>query len=372
MKRISRTHIVVAITGLIGLVFPDLVCAEETNNFKARDGLLLESTWDLPAGVALEDSKRIIILVHGSGSHSMDADLTVVTAGKRPNLFFKTVGEALSHGGFSVFRYHKRPYQLARKIKEDASQAKSDFASSYRDNPVRFHINDLLDAVQHVRQQCPKAAIYLLGHSEGTYTALQAMNESTLVDGVGLIGFAQYSTDLLLFEQMVNRPLIGIRRLDSDTNESLSDSELNDGSQIAGALSAQKGLLDQNGDGQISWQEIQAANLANLMVNDIGKAFREEEARLPRASDIVLASTKPVVFFQGMLDNQTPAYHALALQLLAKQTKRSKHLDFHFFPGLGHALDARREFTDLEFDLIDEQALATIVEVLQGKFPAAQ
>ncbi len=372
MKPMSRIHLVIATLGLYGLVCLGFVSAQEDKSFTARDGLRLESTWDLPTGVALAESKRVIILVHGSGSHSMDADLTIVTAGKRPNMFFKTLGGALSHGGFSVFRYHKRPYQLAQNVAQDPAQAKSDLVSSYRDNPLRFHINDVLDAVQHVRQQCPTATIYLLGHSEGTYAALQAMNESALVEGVGLIGFAQYSTDLLLFEQTVNRPLINLRRLDSDTNGALSDNELKDNSKIAVALLAQKGMLDQDADDQISWSEIQAAYLANLMANDIARAFRQEEARLPRASDIALASTKPIVFFQGMLDNQTPAYHALALQLLSKQMNRNKLLQFHFFQGLGHALDARREFADLEFDVIDEQALAKIVEVLQRQFPSGQ
>lgn len=302
----------------------------------------------------------------------MDADLTTVTTGQRPNLFFKTLGEALAQGGFSVFRYHKRPFQLAQDVSPEAAQAKADFVKSYRRNPVRFHIHDVLDAAQYARERCPKAAIYLLGHSEGTYTALQAMNESELVGGVGLIGFAQYSTDLLLFEQTVNRPLIDLRRLDVDNNDALSDAELQGNGQLAGALAAQKSVLDQNVDGQIAWQEIQAASVANLMAHDIAGAFREEEARLPRASAIALASTKPVVFFQGMLDNQTPAYHALAVQMLASQMKRSEYLKFHFFEGLGHALDARKEFTDLQFDLIDGQALATIVEVLQQQFPPAQ
>ena len=96
--------------------------------------------------------------------------------------------------------------------------------------------------------------------------------------------------------------------------------------------------------------------------------LRVQEASAPRSADILRDTTIKVAFFQGLLDNQTPAYNAKSVELVAKQVWRKSNFRFTYFPGLGHALDARDDYEDIKYDTIDPDAKATLVKELTNFF----
>lgn len=358
---------------LFGVLVP-LFAGDETRaqrlTFTTPDGLQIEATVDVPDTQVGSAVKRVVILVHGSGSHSMDADLTAVTREQKPNLFFRTLGARLARQGFAVFRYNKRNFQLT-KYSTSGNPGPAEIeqlTEAYRENPLKFHVADVLAAVDAAESRFPDAQIFLLGHSEGTYVALQAARQSYDVQGVALIGFAEYSTSTLAFEQAVYRPMAEFRGLDSDHDGRLDSEELSAESTLAASLSASLSTVDQDADQAISLDEFKAANFANLLVSDVFAAFRRQEGLYPRSSDIIRDADYPVLIFQGMLDNQTPAYHALALQLLLRQLDADADVHFCFFEGLGHALDPREGYSDLQFDVIDEDALETVANSMDAHF----
>ena len=63
-----------------------------------------------------------------------------------------------------------------------------------------------------------------------------------------------------------------------------------------------------------------------------------------------------VVLFQGMLDNQPPAYNAKELELAAKTVRKKPSFRFHYFDELGHALDHRSGYSDLTYGVLDPEA----------------
>ena len=337
---------------------------------KLDDGMTLDAVLDLPPGLSeLSDARRVIILVHGSGAHSMDADLTVVTKDREPNLFFKTIGSAIAEQGFVVVRYNKRNYQLGLWMKDDSKreQARS-LATEFGQNPLKYFVEDLKSVYAQAKQSCPQAEFYFLGHSEGCYTALQAAHELKTISGVALIGYSEYSVERLMFTQTVYRPLFDFMRLDQNGDGELDAEELAADDPFAKAFAASLQIVDMDRNGRISRTEMQATNLANLFVNDLAAPFRKQEANYPRLVDILKSAQHKTAFFQGMLDNQTPAYYALAVRLLFSQLGKDKNMRFEFFDGLGHALDPRERYEDTVYRPIDPAALKKMVNVLNEFF----
>lgn len=298
----------------------------------------------------------------------MDQDLSPITKNQKPNLFFKELSDSLTDSGFHVFRYNKRNFQLQSQIQKDPNVAKGPFAQAYRGNPMRFLVSDVLDAVHYCQDLHPQANIHLIGHSEGVYVALQAAHQEKAIKGVGLIGFSIYNTDMLVFEQTVYRPLGDFHLLDSDQNQRLDQTELSKESPMAAALSKSLKQLDHNGDGQLSMPEYMAAHFSNLLVIDQFSYTRQQEAQYPRIAEILKEASFKVAIFQGLLDNQTPAYHAMAMEMLLKQTGKIQNKRFHYFPDLGHALDKRKNYYDLTYDTIASSAKVKLVEVLDSFF----
>lgn len=226
----------------------------------------------------------------------------------------------------------------------------------------------MLSIVATAQKKFPNSEVYLLGHSEGTYGSLQVAKQNNAIAGVALIGFAEYLTDTLAYAQTVYRPLHNFDELDKNVDGQLDDQELSVDVQLAKSLKLQRKLLDNNKDGDISRAEFQAANFANLLVQDTFGPFRKQEAEYPRVAEILKSTDKKIAFFQGMLDNQTPAFHTMAFDLLLTQMGKTNQMQFNYFPGLGHALDPRENYQDVMFSPIDQAALTKLTNSLDQFF----
>lgn len=341
---------------------------EEPFPIVASDGFEMDGLVSLPAHDGNTHVERVVILLHGSGPQSMDEDLTAVTKDGEQNLFFKELSDTLSAAGFAVVRYHKRSYQANVRAQEDPAYARSETLQAFAANPLKYFVEDAAQAVRQARERFPDARIYLLGHSQGSYIALQVAHTSGDVAGLALIGFSLSSTDVLIFEQTVYRPLSLFDELDTDGNGTLSGVELSVDDPVATSLRGQLAVVDLDANGAIERLELQAGNLSNLMLRDIAGVMRMQEAAYPRPAEILAGMTVPVVFFQGLWDNQTPAYHAKAVELVARHVWGKQNFRFFYFPDLGHALDARTGYGDLQFSTIHQKAKASVARELAAIF----
>ncbi len=324
----------------------------------------------IEASGPLADQERAVVLVHGSGAQSMDSDFAAVTQGGEPNPFFVDLGAALNAAGFAVVRYHKRSYVLQQRAQRDPAYAQSDEVRAFQEDPLLALVEDAKACVDHARGAMPGAELFLLGHSQGTYIALQAAHEKPEVSGVALIGFANTPMSFLHFEQLVYRSLRGFRALDRDQSETLDATELEADAPLAASLRAQLAFLDSDADGALTRLEFQAASLTALIHSDpFGGAYLRREASYPRIPEVLRAARFEVVFLQGLLDNQTAAYHAKAIELVNRVQWRKQNLHFAYFEGLGHALDPRDDYDDLVYRRADPDALARAASLLDEHFP---
>jgi pimeloyl-ACP methyl ester carboxylesterase len=232
-------------------------------------------------------------------------------------------------------------------------------------------ISDARFFVQWAHQRFPNARLYLLGHSEGTYIALQEAKDDPLISGVAMIGFFAQSLDTALVEQVVYRNAADFDALDKDGDGSLDEAELAGDSSLQKTLRSQMAILDLNEDGKLQRSEFMAGNYANFLVDDPASHIREyriEQAALPRPAEIIAKARFKISFFQGEWDNQTPSYAAKAVQLMNNIKWQKPELKFHFFPGLGHALDRRSSNQDIVFRPIDREALNTLASELDASW----
>ncbi len=313
------------------------------------DGFVLDGKIQFPAEIDSASVKKVIILIHGSGPQSMDEDISPVTKGGKKNLFFKDLSEALAGAGFAVVRYHKRSYQMALQIKKDPAFKSSPAFQELSENPMKLFVEDVKSCVEFCKENFPTADIFLLGHSQGTYVALQVAHQKPEIKGVALIGL-WFSGDLLFFEQTIYRKLHWFETLDKNENNELDAEELAAQDPVAATLRSQLAVLDLDGNKRISRMEFQAGNFANLLTDDPVAVFRKQEAMYPSISAVLKAASFKVAVFQGLLDNQTPAYQARAVELVVKHVWKKENFRFTYFPGLGHALDPRQDYYDLQFD----------------------
>ena len=73
-------------------------------------------------------------------------------------------------------------------------------------------------------------------------------------------------------------------------------------------------------------------------------------------------------FFQGLLDNQTPAYNTKSIELVNNLVWKKETMSFVYFPGLGHALDPRDAYGDLQYSPMDLAAVRQLAESLSVFF----
>ena len=334
-----------------------------------HDGFALDAKIASPDGAKDADVRRVIVLVHGSGAENMDEDLTAASKDKVKNLVFHDLSDALVAKGFTVLRYHKRNYQCQLAIKADPKFKDGPVIKALVADPYGTFVHDIRSMLDFAAGRFPKAKLYLLGHSEGTYTALQAAHERGGVAGVALIGFMLTTLDTLVVEQCVYRPLALFDALDTDRDGTLSAQELAASSPVAASLRAQLPVLDLDGNGKLERVEFMAGNFSNLLINPISSPAAQVYAGThPTAAAILKEAAYPVCFFQGLWDNQTPAYNAKAVDLVNRQVWKKANLSFQYFEKLGHALDPRDDYGDIAFRPMDRTALAQVAARLAQQF----
>ena len=200
-----------------------------------------------------------------------------------------------------------------------------------------------------------------------TYVALQVADLSHFIAGVALVGFTAQSLDISLFEQTVYRPLYIFEALDLDKSGALDTEELKKEDSSAKSLNAQLQILDLNKSGTLDRDEFMGGNLSRRLLDAPSlREYRKREASYKRPAEIIKDARFDVAFFQGELDNQTPAYNARAVQLTNTLLWKKNNLHFRFFGGLSHALDKRADYHDIVYQRADAQALSDMAADLDS------
>ena len=339
--------------------------AAGAETLKSFDGYGLDYALEYPEG---GKAAKVVVLLHGSGAANMDEDLGEVSAPGTKNLFFADVSAALRAKGFAVIRYNKRSFQWKKTVKTDPEFLKSGTFLKFTAEPLKYFAGDAAAFVNLAARKFPGGKVYLLGHSEGTGIALRLADADPRIQGVALIGFMAQSLDVAMFEQTVYRPLPIFEGLDADRDSLLDGKELEGEDPVKKSLRAQLALLDLDGDGKISKSEFMAGNFSNLLLDMSPSmpAYRAQEAAYKRPAEIIRDAKFDIAFFQGELDNQTPAYGAKAVELLNKLAFKKTNLHFRYFAGLGHALDPRDNYQDILYRPAKEEALAAVAADLEG------
>ncbi len=112
----------------------------------------------------------------------------------------------------------------------------------------------------------------LIGHSEGTWVALQAAKQNDEVSAIGLIGYCGASLETLAQEQIAHRFSEYFRSFDNDGNGLLDHLEMPE------SLAQQLRVLDLNDDGSLSYDEFQAGNLSNVLASRLRRRSEAEAA----------------------------------------------------------------------------------------------
>lgn len=343
---------------------------EESFSQASFDGFKLDGKIESPDNTNPADVKRVVIFIHGSGPQDMDEDLKVATKDKQSNPFFKMVSSALIKKNFATIRYNKRSYQVRQALIADSSYKNNPKFKAFVEHPLSYLVDDVKPFVKLAKQKFPNAAIYLLGHSQGTYIALQNANTDPAIKGTALIGFYSGTMDSILIEQIVYRNQKSFLELDQNGDQKLNHSELRAGSTpIAKALLPQMSILDLNKDQMISLSEYNAGNYTNVLAKDLmGPHYRKEEASYPIVSSIIPKANFKILFLQGMWDNQTPAYNAQAIQILNNVAWKKNNLKFKYYPEVGHALDKRDNYHDIVYRVPTPQILDDIANQIDSFF----
>ncbi len=322
----------------------------------------------VPARTGDEEVERVIVLLHGSGPQDMDEDLATVTEGGQENKPFQVLSDALVEAGFAVVRYHKRSYMVRQLIAENALYIEEEEFLAFNDNALEYLVEDAAAAAAFARERYPEADVYLLGHSQGTYLGLQVAHAHDWIAGVGMIGFYGARLEVLAFEQTVYRSLSTFREVDGDEDGVLSAEEMA-AHPVGQALAADLGKIDPDGDGALSEAEFMGGTFSNLLVQELIPAtYTRKETEYPAVGSIVAGLDIPLVFLSGMLDNQTPAYHSMAIQACNEIDWHKTNLTFRYYDGLGHALDPRTGYDELVFRPMDPEAVADLVQTLDVAF----
>lgn len=338
------------------------------------DGFKIDAKLALPEGVAEDAVTRIVILLGGSGPYDMDSDLTSVAKGGVKILWLKDLSDALAKQGFAVVRYHKRHYYTKRRVdkiraeKRKPTEEEARLIRRAQENPLRDIVEDCKSFAEAARKRFPKARVYLFGGSEGTHVALWAAHELKWISGVALVGFYACPLDLPMFEQAMIRDLHYFSDLDLDRDEILTKEELKKGGETGWGFLMRFSEFDWDGDGRISLGEFRSRCLEVFLgVVEEMKSYREQEAKYPSMSALLREATSPILFFQGLWDNQTPVYNVQWAEKLAREGKKG-NFAFHYFPKLGHCLDPRDSYQDTAYRPIDPEALKKVVSEMDRSF----
>jgi len=356
---------------MIGLTLA-MALQEFDYTHESFDGFKIEAKLALPKATQEDAVKRVVILVGGSGGYDMDLDLSSVTKGGKKNLWLKDVSDALAGRGFAVLRYNKRPFQvgkLVKRIKEEKRDPTAEeiaHVKRFQENPLQYYVEDCKSFAEGARKRFPNAKVHLFGGSEGTHVVLWAAHELKWIAGAVLVGFYARSLDVALCEQYLCREEQKFRELDLDGDGAVTKEELKKNPQGV-AWWVRLAPFDHDKDGRWTLTEYKALLLASLTESgDFGDAYRIQESKYPTMSAILKSIEIPVLFFQGLLDNQTPAYNAQAMEHLARTSWKRENLKFWYFPKLGHCLDPRDSYYDVIYSPVDPGALAKMAEEMEA------
>lgn len=344
---------------LLGLLCLSPARAEEVS-VPVDDNFSLPAQIDRPTTTP----RAVVVLIHGSGSHSRHEELAEVTRNQAPNPFFDHLSRSLVQQSWAVLRYDKRSYALRKQDPKGAAALQQ-----LLDDPAEALIGDALSALKVARQAFPGLPVFFLGHSEGTWVGLQAANRDGQVDGVALVSYSGSSLDTLLVEQFVHRPSSLFRQLDKNGDDVLDATELAQDQPLAHSLQKQMPVLDLNQNGSLELNEFQGGNLSNLYLNPLPiGAWRKTEAALPQVSEIVEKADFRLAFFQGEWDNQTPAYYVKALEMCERTKWKKGNKLFAYYPQCGHALDPRHSWLDVVYQIPAEKTLEDLAQKMTRFF----
>lgn len=363
---LNRYVLFAALAAMLSLALPAAATPLETPFVhKSFDGLALHGKVALPKGPVT----GVVLLLGGSGAYDMDLDLTLASKDRKTKiLWLKDVSDALVKAGFATVRANKRPYEIGvtvnahRQKKEAFPPALLAVIKRFKRNPLKHYVDDAKSLAQFARKRFPKAKVYILGGSEGTNVGLWAAHELGWVSGVALVGFYAVRMDNNLLEQMIYRQLHHFRKIDTNGDEVISTEELKKAKgSLAMNLAIQFATIDLDKDNQLSFQELKATIALNyLRYAERWAAYRKQEALYPSMYAVLKAAKYKVVFLQGLWDNQTQPYNAMAIQHLNTNFWKRSNFSFNYFPKVGHCLDPRNDYYDVYYQ---KNAPATLTRV---------
>jgi pimeloyl-ACP methyl ester carboxylesterase len=338
---------------------------ERPLTLNATGNLKLEGMLTIPCGLENDDVTHAVVLVHGSGPSDMDGNVTAVTRDQKKNLLLKGISSALMKEGFAVIRYHKRSYQWQRLIQKDPKLATSAKLKDFQANAYKHLLADVESAVQWAQTNLKNAQVTLLGHSQGTFLALQAAHTNKTIKGVALLGFYATGLGTLAYSQIVHRTIEQLKTFDTNSNGRWTAAELKQGPPGLAALAGLVPSFDHDGDKALSVSEIQSFLVQPLLVPPLAD-LSKQEAPYPSVTSILRTATFKTAFFHGTWDNQTPVFQTYAMEKILKSIKGTSRTHFRYFPRLGHGLDPRENPLDVLYQLSDPAALKTLAKDLKA------
>ncbi|MBI3296765.1 MAG: hypothetical protein HYZ75_01280 [Elusimicrobia bacterium] len=124
-------------------------------------------------------------------------------------------------------------------------------------------------------------------------------------------------------------------------------------------------VLDLDGDGALSRDELMAGNFSNIAVDAASvREYRLQEAQCPKPAELVRDLKIPIALFHGEWDNQAPVYGTKSIELLNKAIWKKPTISFRYFPKLGHALDPRATPRDLTYRRAAPEAFRAVADTI--------
>lgn len=342
------------------LVFSSIVLASPEltlHKVKSFDNFELSLYSEIPKGAS-----KIFLLIHGSGPHNYQGS----TQGLNVYDAFKT---PLLEAGQGVLRFNKRSYQIKEILKENPAYLKSEQYKKFEKEALHYFIKDVISIVEWTKKKLPNLEIFLMGHSQGTYIALQVAHLlKKEIKGIFQIGAFTQDILTIVYEQTVGRQSFYFDQLDSNHDQSLELSEISDSSQddterkeLKKSFREQFKILDLNSDETISKQELIGVVLDSYYeMKQNMTSYAAQELSYPGVEQIVSELEIPLYFFHGQWDNQTKVEQIYSLQFLNRYQWKKKNLHFYIFPKLGHILHEQSQYMDLSYKAPSKIAMEKI------------